>query len=223
MLGLLAGGKLPEDDDDSIGTFLDLAGRLPPEAQARICRALSGVTGLVQSDLDALTVCTAEAADRTGDHEAAARAIEPAVRLDDKANPVSGSTALKAGILSELTGHLDIARARYEAAASYDETSIAGLVRLGDLDLREGDATGALDHYALAKAAVRTQVGGRGWRRHGRRAGAAARAVRRQQSGHRAAHDRANGRRCAAGLRRVRIGLCARLATRSRPRWRPTR
>ena len=57
-----------------------------------------------------------------------------------------------------MTGHLDVARARYEAAASYDETSIAGLVRLGDLDLREGDATGALDHYALAKAAVRTQV-----------------------------------------------------------------
>ena len=43
-----------------------------------------------------------------------------------------------------------MARARYEAAASYDETAIAGLVRLGDLDLREGDATGALDHYALA-------------------------------------------------------------------------
>ena len=98
VLNLVAGGKLPEDDDDSIGTFLALAARLPPQAQTRICRAISGVASLPQNDLDALAVCAAEAADRTGDHEAAARAIDPAVRLEDKANPVSGSTALKAGI-----------------------------------------------------------------------------------------------------------------------------
>lgn len=156
VLGLLAGGQ-PTEEDDSIGTFLPLASRLPPDVQGRICRMLSGVVGLSHIDVDALVVCTAEAAERTSDHAAAAQAIEPAVRLDDRLNAMKGSTALQAGMLSELTGRLDIARARYEAAATYVDTAIAGFTRLGDLDLRESDASGALDHYALAEAAIRTQ------------------------------------------------------------------
>ena len=54
-------------------------------------------------------------------------------------------------MLSELTGDLGMARSRYEVAAASTEASIGGLVRLGDLDLRENDASGALDHYALAE------------------------------------------------------------------------
>lgn len=157
VLDLLAGKPLPEDDDGSISTFLPLASRLPATAQSAICTALSKVVGLAQGDVDALTVCAAEAADRSSGHEAAAIAIEPAVHLGDPTNPPAGPTVLKAGMLSELTGHLDVARTRYEAAASYAETSIAGLLRLGDLDLREGDASGAIDHYALARAAIQTQ------------------------------------------------------------------
>ena len=109
-------------------------------------------------------VCAAEAAERTGDLTAAARAIDRAVRLEDRTNPTDGLTALQAGALSELTGDLVTARSRYEAAAASTEASIGGLVRLGDLDLREGDATGALDHYALAKATVRSQAEPCEWR-----------------------------------------------------------
>ena len=165
VLDVLAAGKLVEEDlelaepdDDYFESFLGLASRLPPDAQDRICRQLSGVVGLRPVDVDALDVCAAEAAERKGDLTAAARAIDRAVRLEDRTNPTNGLTALQAGALSELTDDLVTARSRYEVAAASTEASIGGLVRLGDLDLREGDASGALDHYALAKAAVRSQA-----------------------------------------------------------------
>ena len=79
-------------------------------------------------------------------------------------------------MLSELTGDLEVARSRYEAAAAYAETSIGGLLRLGDLDLRENDASGALDHYALAEAAVRKHEAAADDVDDGRRPGRPARA-----------------------------------------------
>ena len=161
-LGQLAGDPLDDPsevdvDETAIVLFVPIASRLPPPAQAWICDELSRIPALPQGDLDALAVCAAQAADRAGDHEAAARAIDPAVRLDDTADLTSGLTTLKAGLLSELTGDLGTARKRYETASGFPDTVIGGLVRLGDLDLREGDASGALDHYALAEAAIRTQ------------------------------------------------------------------
>ena len=159
VLDLLSGAK-PVEDDPSIGVVVALASRLPPDVEGHFCTQLAGIVGLAPVDVDAISECRAEAADRAGDHAAAARALDPAVRLNDATNPIDGLTALRGGMLSELTGQLDLARERYEAAATHSETSIAGLIRLGDLALRANDATGALDHYNLAEAAIRTQTTG---------------------------------------------------------------
>ena len=72
VLDLLGGGGVPEEQDDAIREFLGVASKLPHDAQARVCGKLAGVPGLDQTDVDALVVCTAEAADRAGDHEGAA-------------------------------------------------------------------------------------------------------------------------------------------------------
>jgi tetratricopeptide (TPR) repeat protein/Zn-dependent protease len=159
VMDLLDGAKF-DPDDDPIGAFFDIAARLPPEAKARACSTLLASAGSATDSHDDLVSCVAEAAYRRGDNEAAARAIEPIIRLDDVKDPAPAVVVLQSGMLNELAGHLDIARQRYEAAATNEETMIAGLSRLGDLDLREGDATGALDHYALAIAAIRSQTVG---------------------------------------------------------------
>src|SRR4029078_1326848 len=135
ILGLLDGEE-PLEDETPVVDFMPIASRLPPAAQARICDQLSRIKALSPDDIDALTVCAAEAADRSGDHEAAARAIGPALRLDDPSNPAIGAIALKAGMLSELTGHLDEARSRYEIAATYSGSDLGGLVRFVDLGLQ---------------------------------------------------------------------------------------
>ncbi len=158
VMDLLDGG-LFNPDDDPIASFTDLAHRLPPEVEGRVCSTLAAaITGKGSDFSDDVVTCVAEAAHRRGDDAAAAAAIEPIIRLDDHQDPARAVAVLQSGMLNELAGHLDIAHDRYEAAATLGETTIAGLQRLGDLDLREADPMGALDHYELAIAAIRSQV-----------------------------------------------------------------
>ena len=138
---------------------MPLTSRLPPAAQARICDDLSRIRGLTPDDVRrADPVCrggrrpnrrprSSRARHRT--RGASRRPGEP----DHWVDGAQGGDAQRAH------GSISTPRAqRYEAAAAFAGTAIGGLVRLGDLDLRENDASGALDHYALASAAIRTQA-----------------------------------------------------------------
>jgi tetratricopeptide (TPR) repeat protein len=158
MIQALDGGSTAFETDPIPG-FASVAWRLPPDIQTRVCADLAST--LDPDDIygqDELYACAAEGAFRGGEDQKAADLIEHVVRLDDPDHSTQGNLALVAGILSERAGNLDDARTRYEAAATHLDTMILGLSHLGDLDLLEGDALGAIDVYSLAIAAIRTQT-----------------------------------------------------------------
>jgi tetratricopeptide (TPR) repeat protein len=159
LVDLLDGGQF-DQERDTLELFLADAWRLSSTAQTRLCRRVVEATAGQSLFEDPLALCLAEAATRAGDYAAAAKAIDPRVMLTNDETPTRGRLAIQAGMLSEQAGDLDAARARYERGATDQETAILGLTRLGDLELREGDAAGALDHYDLALAAISTQLHG---------------------------------------------------------------
>ena len=153
-------GATFDEERDSFEPFLAEAWRLSPEAQMRSCRRLMEATSGRSFAEDQIALCVAEAATRAGDHAEAAAAMEPRIMLTDEDNPTQGLLAIQAGMLSELAGDFDVARTRYERGATTQDTAILGLTRLGDLELREDDPAGALDYYALALAAISSQIHG---------------------------------------------------------------
>ncbi len=155
ITAVLDGGTLDPNGEPLDLTLMDF-GRLPPAIEADVCSTLLVAEGLTGDDATELVICQTEAAYRRGDDAAALALIEPVV-AGGPGLPSSGSSALPSGLLNELTGQLDIARERYLVAASRSDTAIAGLQRLGDLDIRDGDGAAAVDHYDLALATVQTQ------------------------------------------------------------------
>lgn len=161
VVEILGGARFDPENDPS-EALVAVAYRLSADTQRRVCRELLQIVGADAFFADDLAECIAEAEFRDGDDQAAAQAIDPVVRLNDPENSTQGDRALRAGILSERAGQLGQARVRYEAAATHRDTTIIGLAKLGDLDLAEGDGPGALAHYSLATAAIRTQTLGDG-------------------------------------------------------------
>ena len=159
VIDVLDGGQY-DQERDTFAPFLAESWRLSPEAQMRSCRRVMAATVGQSFNEDQLALCIAEAATRAGDAASAAEAIDPRIMLTDDEHPTQGELAIQAGMLSENAGELDVARTRYERGATDQKTAILGLTRLGDLELREGDAAGALDHYDLAIAAISSQLHG---------------------------------------------------------------
>ena len=195
--------------------------RLSRRGSATSCRALTALTRGRHRRTERLCRRSGRPDRRPRSRRARHRTRRASRRRDRTRSTVRRRS--RPGMLSELTGRLDVAPLALRDRGGVRGTAIGGLVRLGDLDLRENDASGALDHYALAAAAIRTQAAAADESPDERRTGRPARPVHRQQPRHRAAHDGPDGDGRATRLRGLRVRVSARRPTRSRPRWPPIR
>ena len=146
-------------DDDAVDALLATQDRLDPAVAGPLCDAILRDGSFSTATLRTFEVgptlgaCVAESAWRAGDEEAAHAAMQQVITMDDGVQ-VDGLSLLQAGMVAELIGATDEARAAYSRAAANPATIVGALARLGDLAVTEGDPASAVALYDLVLAVV---------------------------------------------------------------------